>query len=119
MWSRLDDQFWSDPKVEKAGNEAVGAFCRMLSYCGDQLTDGVVTAGVAGFIARPKTIDRLAEFGFIVERGEDWLIPNYLEFNPPKTEVEARREARAEAGRIGGLKSRPPKQNGSGVEANA
>lgn len=119
MWSRLDDQFWSDPRVEKAGNEAAGAFCRMLSYCGDQLTDGVITHGVASYIARPKIIDRLAEFGFIVKRGDDWLVPNYLEFNPPRSEVEAKREARAEAGRIGGMKSRPPKQNGSKGEANA
>lgn len=107
MWTRLDDKFWSDPKVEKIGNEAAGAYARMLSYCGDHLTEGRLTDGAARFITRPKVIETLAEFGFIQPHGDDWIIPNYLDFNPTKAEVEAKQKARAEAGRRGGLKSKP------------
>ncbi len=109
-WVKLDDKFWANEKVQKIGNEAAGAFARMLSYCGDQLTNGRVTAETARYIARPKVIDQLAEFGFIVARGEDWTIPDYLEFNPTRDEVVAMRKARSEAGRRGGMKSKP---NGS------
>lgn len=115
MWTKLDDKFWSDPKVEEAGNEAAGAYARMLAYCGDHLTEGKLTDGAARYIARPKIIERLAEFGFIVPNGNGWVIPNYLEFNPTKAEVEATRRARSEAGRRGGLKSKP---NRSKTEAN-
>lgn len=105
-WVKLDDRFWGDPKVQKVGNEAAGAFARMLSYCGAHLTDGVVTDETARFIARPKVIDRLAEFGFIAPRdgAKDWVIPGFLDFNPSREEVESIREARAEAGRKGGRK---------------
>ena len=92
-WAKLDDKFWSNPKVEAIGNEAAGAYARMLSYCGDQLTDGRLTAGAARYIAKPKTIDKLAEFGFIVARGDDWFIPTYLDYNRSKAQVLAKREA--------------------------
>lgn len=92
-WVKLDDKFWADPRIEEAGNEAAGAFARMLSYCGDHLTDGKVTAAKARYIAKPKVVERLAEFGFLVKRGEGWLIPDYLDFNPSREQVLAKREA--------------------------
>lgn len=92
-WVKLDDKFWGNPKVLAVGNEAAGAYARLLSFCGDHLTDGVVPDETARFIARPKVIDRLAEFGFIRRRGEGWLIPDYLEFNPSKSSIEAKRRA--------------------------
>jgi hypothetical protein len=92
-WTKLDDQFWSNPKVEEVGNEAAGAYARMLSYCGAHLTDGKITDGTARYIAKPKVIDRLAEFGFIVKNGRGWVIPDFLEFNPSKQKVIAKREA--------------------------
>lgn len=107
-WVKLDDKFWADPRVEEVGNEAAGAFARMLSYCGDHLTDGIVSAAKANYIARRKIVDRLAEFGLIVKRGDGWIIPDYLDFNPSRSEVEVMRAQRAEAGRKGGSK-RPSK----------
>lgn len=92
-WVKLDDKFWADPKVEEVGNEAAGAFARMLSYCGDHLTDGKVTDAKARYIAKPKVIDRLAEFGFIAKNGAGWIIPDFLDFNPSREQVEAKREA--------------------------
>jgi len=92
-WVKLDDKFWANPKVEELGNEAAGAYCRMLSYCGDHLTDGVLTAAKVRYIAKPKVIDRLVEFGFIVKRGAGWIIPDYLDYNPSQQQVFAKREA--------------------------
>lgn len=92
-WVKLDDKFWADPKIEEVGNEAAGAYARMLSYCGDHLTDGVVTDAKARYIAKSKVIERLAEFGLIVKRGTGWEIPKYLEFNPSREQVEAKRAA--------------------------
>lgn len=92
-WAKLDDKFWSNPKVEAAGNEAAGAYARMLSYCGDHLTDGKLTGGAARFIAKPKTIDKLAELGFITARGDGWEIESYLRYNRSRAQVLAKREA--------------------------
>jgi hypothetical protein len=95
-WTRLDDDFWSNPKVVAVGNEAAGAYARMLSYCGRHLTDGRVPAETASFITRPTVIRRLEEYSFIVRNGAGYVIPDYLEFNPSREKVLAERRKAAE-----------------------
>lgn len=91
-WVKLDDQLWAKPKVIAAGNEATGAYCRMLSYCGAQLTNGHVSGEVAGFIAAPPVLDALVEHTFVTRNGDGGLlIPDYLDFNPSKQQVEEER----------------------------
>lgn len=68
-WTRLDDGFHDHPKIVEAGNEAVGAYVRMLSYCGKQLTDGYVPDPVARGIARPAVLTRLLETNLIEQNG--------------------------------------------------
>lgn len=92
-WVKLDDKFWANPKIEAVGNEAAGAFVRMLSHCGDQLTDGAISRAAARYIATPKVIERLEEFGLIVRNGQGWTIPTFLEYNRTKDQVLAKREA--------------------------
>lgn len=104
-WAKLDDGFWSNPKVEEAGNEAAGAYARMLSYCGQHLTDGHVKQAAAKYITRRPILTRLVELGFLERNGEGWIIPDYLEFNPSREEVESKRKARSEAGKRGGVAS--------------
>lgn len=91
-WTKLDDAFWSNPKVEAIGNEAAGAYARMLSYCGDHLTDGRVSDQSARYITKPKVLAALEAHGFVTRNGSGWLIPDYLEFNPSREQIEAKRE---------------------------
>jgi hypothetical protein len=104
-WIKLDDLLWSKPKVVAAGNEATGAYCRMLSFCGNQLTDGVVNSETAKFIAPARVQKLLEQHNFVERDGSDLLIPDYLEFNPSREEVESKRKVRAEAGKRGGVAS--------------
>lgn len=92
-WVKLDDKFWANPKVQIVGNEAAGAFARMLSFCGDHLTNGRIPDDTARFIARPKVLDLLEEYGFVHRNGSGYVIPDYLEFNPSREQIEAKREA--------------------------
>jgi hypothetical protein len=105
-WTKLDDAFWSHPKVIAAGNEAAGAYVRMLSYCGKHLTDGHIPEDIAKFIAKPSALQRLAEHEFIQRNGSGWVIPDYLEFNPSAEKAKAKQKARSEAGKRGGRASR-------------
>jgi hypothetical protein len=52
-----------------------------------------------------KPITALLTSGLLVADGEDFLVPDFLEFNPTRKEALAIRAARAEAGRRGGRAS--------------
>ena len=104
-WVKLDDSFWANPKVVAVGNEAAGAYCRMLSYCGQQLTDGLVADHAVKFITRAPVTRKLADHGFVERASEGLLIPDYLDFNPSRQKAEEVRKARAEAGKRGGRAS--------------
>lgn len=90
-WVRLDDKFWGNPKVQIVGNEAAGAFARMLAFCGDHLTDGKVPEDTARFIAKPKVLDALETYGFIEKNGVGYVIPDFLDYNPSREAVEQKR----------------------------
>lgn len=91
-WTKLDDGFWSNPKIELAGNEAAGVYARCLSYCGHHETDGAIPPGVARYIGPPKAWKRLEEVGLIESlNGTGFRIPDYLDFNPSKAVLEEKR----------------------------
>jgi hypothetical protein len=93
-WVKLDDSFWSHPKVMAAGNEIAGAYVRMLCYSASHLTDGRVPEEAARVIAKQRTLDLLQEFSFIEANGTGFVIPDYLDFNPSREKVlEERRKA--------------------------
>lgn len=104
-WAKLDDRFWMHPKIVHAGNESAGVFCRCLSYCGAYLTDGRVPATVALSIAGGKrTLDAVVAAELLEQLPSgDFYVRDYSHYNPLRDVVEAKREARKEAGRRGGL----------------
>lgn len=95
-WAKFDDAFWSHPKVVRAGNEAVGAFVRVVCYCSQYLTDGAVPAATAREIARPKVLERLVEVGLLEVDGDGFRVHGYLERNPSRLQVEAERAAKTQ-----------------------
>jgi hypothetical protein len=118
-WSKLDDGFWMNPKVIQAGNAGAGIFSRLLSYCGCYLTDGFIPPEVVELVVGSdkkalQTLERL----MLVQRMESgaFCIPDFLEHNRSKAQVEADRLQRKAAGARGGSKSRPS-HNGSGHAA--
>jgi hypothetical protein len=101
-WVKLDDSFWANPKVEDVGNEAAGAYVRMLSFCGQHLTDGHVKESAARYIATPRLLKKLEEHAFIERNGNGWVIPDYLDYNPTREKAKEKRKVRSEAGKRGG-----------------
>lgn len=113
-WFRLDDQGAFHAKVIAAGNEAYGAWCRAGQWSSLHLTEGRIPRATALTIARQKIWERLVASGLCVSLGDDgYQIHDFLDWNPSAAEVLAKREARADAGRKGGIRrgeSRRPKQ---------
>ena len=97
-WARIDDGWWSHPKVLRAGNEAAGAWARMLSYCAQHLTDGRLDRETALSIAgRERVLAVLIKVAMLDEiDAETVAIHGYLERNPSRADVERERAANRE-----------------------
>jgi hypothetical protein len=103
-WARIDDKMAYGAKTLSAGNEAVGAWVRMLAWSCERGTDGLVPRYVALNIAgKPKVIARLVQARMLDQDGDDYRIHDFLDWNPSYEEATGRKQARAEAGRRGGL----------------
>lgn len=109
MWARFDDRFWSHRKVIAAGNEAAGAFVRIVCCCAERLSDGAIDDATAMLIAgRRKVLDRLVEVGMLEPcDGGGYAVHDYRDWQPCGEETAARRSElsakRAAAGRRGAV----------------
>jgi len=115
-WFKLDDQGAFHEKVLQAGNEAYGAWCRAGQWSSGRRTEGLIPKATALSIAPLRVWKKLvaargrSQHGLIEEAGDDFQIHDYLEWNPTTEAIEAKRAARSEAGRAGGLRSAATRQ---------
>lgn len=107
-WVKLDDSFFSHPKVVNAGTEAIGLYVLGLTYSSHHLTDGHVPSAwvrqAVGSKAK-KLTETLMEHGLWELNGTGWLIHDYLEYQASREQIQAQRAevsaARSEAGKRG------------------
>ncbi len=100
-WARLDDAMCFHEKVVEAGNAAVGVWVRLISWSSQHLTDGEVPEKVARLVAGESrgALAALERANLVLRRSQSnpkdpgvYVIHDYLEYNPSKAEVEAKRE---------------------------
>lgn len=107
----VDDCMDTHPKIETLSDRAYRLHMAGLQHCARNLTDGLVSeTTVRGLKARLRTqqkhFDELVDAGLWAPyRNGNYVIPNYLDWNPSKHDVERKRSDRAAAGRLGGLRS--------------
>ena len=96
-WVKLDDTFVEHPKVLAAGPLAAWLHVCAISYCNRNLTDGLVPKAVASRLADvsgpAKHIASLVREGLWIEQDHEYLLHDYLEYQPSRAQVEAEREA--------------------------
>jgi hypothetical protein len=138
-WVRLDDTFPEHPKLVAAGPLAGWLWVCGLAYCARYLTDGVIPAAVVPRLVRDtlarrtrydrghdastmrrRCVDDLLNVG-LWERDNDGniVVHDYLEYQPSRAEVLRLRQARADAGHLGGIRSGAIRQAGRKTEAHA
>ena len=116
-WIFLDDKFHSNPKVVAAKLDGAGLYARALAYCGDHLTDGYVPKEWAEEVAPKRLRQRLADVGLWTENGGRYHIPDYLDFNPSRMEVEEKRRKEAERKAAWRASLRSPSGTDGGTDA--
>lgn len=123
MWSKLDDQFYLNPKNTLIDRDEQDLHIAAIVYASGQLTDGFIPVGVlpmlciwakisvANDVAIAKQVPevcysiatRLVEHCYWENAEGGYQIHDFLEYNPSREEVLELRNARKEAGRRGGL----------------
>lgn len=95
-WVRLDDGVDSHRKVRRAGNEAFGVWTRSLCYSAGALTDGHVDPEwlqerTGRHAARVSGL--LVVAGLWEPNDDGWVIHDYLDHNPSRATILAKRQA--------------------------
>jgi hypothetical protein len=90
-WFKLDDGFYDNPKVARAGNAAIGLWVRCATYSARHLTDGYIDTAVARTYGTPREIERCLDSQMWIQNGTGLIMPDYLEYNPSAEQVRAER----------------------------
>lgn len=98
---QLANGFYLNRKVRRLRRtmpSAIGAFVVMLSYCGDNLTDGYVDDDIAEFVLdiTVQELDALQHVGLIESVNGGYIIHDYLEHNRSRQQVMAKRKRERE-----------------------
>lgn len=98
---QLANGFYLNRKVRRLRRtmpSAISAFVIMLSYCGDNLTDGYVDDDTAEFVLDITTqeLDALQQVGLIESVDGGYVIHDYLEHNRSRQQVMAKRKRERE-----------------------
>lgn len=96
MWVKLDDSFFSHPKIVNAGTEAVGLYVLALTYSAHHLTDGhVPEAWVRQAVGSKahKLSAALVEHRLWSRNGTGWVIHDFHDYNPTREQVATKRAA--------------------------
>ena len=125
-WFKVDDSAHAHPKMRRAGKAAIGLWVMCGSYAAAYLTDGIIPAETAAD-GTPTQVAKLDKAGLWHERGHgcsrcpqpmpgDFVMHDYLRYNPSRVRVTAEREREAEKKRQqrmgGGPDGTPPHGNG-------
>lgn len=106
-WFKVDDGFWSHPKVVELSDSAVALWVRSGAYASQHLTDGQITAGTLRMLAsRREVADELVLAG-LWDQVDDrtWAFHDWEEYQPAAMATREKREElsrkRSEAGKAG------------------
>ena len=98
---QLANGFYLNRKVRRLRRtmpSAIGAYAIILSYCGDNLTDGYVDSDTAEFVLdiTVQELDALQQSGLIESVDGGYVIHDYLEHNRSHQQVMAKRKRERE-----------------------
>ncbi len=120
-WVRFDESFADHPKVERVGPLAAWLHVAAICYCSRHLTDGRIPKAKAVRLADiPDPADHVSALvseGMWAADGDDYVIHDYLDYQPSRESVLAERSAARDrmAKKRSAARSPevPPNENGS------
>lgn len=111
-WTRIDDKFLNNIKVQKAGALGMALYLAGLIHCNTNLTDGFIDEDILPMLyglsyqtARNRSVEKLVELKLWHQVDGGYEINDFLDFNRSKSQIEIIKEKRAESGSKGGSNS--------------
>ncbi len=102
-WARLEDGFFTDPRVVGLSKDAKLFHLAALTYCARELTDGLVPvqswpiiAAMAGVRSPGALVPSLVSAGLWMQMEDGHQIHKFLEYNPTREHVLGERQAARE-----------------------
>jgi len=119
-WTRIDDKFLNNIKIQKAGALGMALYLAGLIHCNTNLTDGFIDEDVLPSLygmtfqsKRNRSAEKLVELKLWHKVQGGYEVNDFLDFNRSKDQIEVIKQKRAESGSKGGnaSKAKPePKQ---------
>lgn len=118
-WFKIDDGFWSHPKVIELSPSAVALWVRAGSYCAGHLTDGEVKRATLRLLAADEADAlELVACGLWDEVPSGWAFHDWEDYQPPASATKEKRaelsRRRSQAGSKGAAKRWQPDSNPDG-----
>ena len=95
MWFKVDDRFWSHPKVLQCSDSAIALWIKAGSYCAEHLTDGFVADSARNLLGFQNTsaADELVSAKLWKKISGGYQFHNWEEFQPSSKAVKEKRAA--------------------------
>jgi hypothetical protein len=103
-WIRFEDNFAEHPKVLSISDAAFRLHVRAIGYCSRHLTDGAVSQAAVRSLSAGRSTRLAAELvksRMWTVTDDGFLIHDYLEYQPSRSDTLDIRRKRAAAGRAG------------------
>lgn len=92
-WFKIDDGFWSHPKVAMLSDGAVALWARAGSYSCQHLTDGAVARTLLRMLGTVEAADELVAAGLWDATPDGWVFHDWSEYQETSEVVKKRRDA--------------------------
>jgi hypothetical protein len=98
-WVKLSDTFAEDPKIIGLTDRSFRAHVSAMCYCARHATDGVVPSAIAATFPAAAIAGLTAAGVWESLPLGDYLIHDWLEYNPSRAQIKAKRAAASNASR--------------------
>lgn len=95
-WFKVDDHYFTNPKVWEAGEDAALLNLQGMAYCSANQTDGRIPHGIAPRLTEKSNvmelIERLVDAGIWKKTTKNYIIHDYLEHQSSRAQIRAKQK---------------------------
>lgn len=107
-WTKLDDRFYSHPKILGLSHQAFRLYVLALNWSVGSLTDGEIPTAMVGMFlpndtkaVRSRAAGELVSAGLWHENTDGWSVHDFGEYQPTSASMKEKARSKSRAGSVG------------------